>query len=131
VKLCPCPDGAETFILCRSVQRREKEKAMHERFEKRIEAGLTKIVASCRKRRQKPIVVAQRVGKLLGANTRAAGGLRRRGKGRGRPRRIGLVKGECLARLVRLERGMLPAAKQHHGLERRGSLESLHPTHSG
>ncbi len=73
VKLCPCPDGTETFILCRSAQRREKEKAMHERFEKRIEAGLTKIAAGCAKKRQKPIVVAQRVGKLLGANTRAAG----------------------------------------------------------
>ena len=45
VKLCPCPDGAETFILCRSRERREKEKAMHERFEKRIEVGLTKIAA--------------------------------------------------------------------------------------
>ena len=73
VKLCPCPDGDETFILCRSAQRREKEKAMHERFEKKIEAGLTKIAAGCAKKRQKPIAVAQRVGKLLGANTRAAG----------------------------------------------------------
>ncbi len=73
VKLCPCPDGAETFILCRSAQRREKEKAMHERFEKKIEAGLTNIAAGCAKKRQKPIAVAQRVGKLLGANTRAAG----------------------------------------------------------
>lgn len=73
VKLCPCPDGAETFILCRSAQRREKEKAMHERFEKRIEAGITKIADGCAKKRQKPITVAQRVGKLLGTNTRAAG----------------------------------------------------------
>jgi hypothetical protein len=38
VKLCPCPDGgAETYILCRSRARREKEQAMHARFEKRIE----------------------------------------------------------------------------------------------
>lgn len=73
VKLCSCPDGDETFILCRSAARREKEKAMHERFEKRIEVGLTKIADGCAKKRQKPIAVAQRVGKLLGANTRAAG----------------------------------------------------------
>lgn len=72
VKLCPCPDGTETFILCRSAQRREKEKAMHERFEKRIEEGLAKIVASCTKKHQKPILIARRVGRLLGANTRAA-----------------------------------------------------------
>ena len=42
VKKCPDPDGGtETFILCRSTdRRREKEKAMHEKFEKRIEEGL-------------------------------------------------------------------------------------------
>ena len=33
VKLCSAPDGQETFVLCRSGDRREKEKAMHERFE--------------------------------------------------------------------------------------------------
>ncbi|MBM3321621.1 MAG: IS1634 family transposase [Candidatus Eisenbacteria bacterium] len=40
VKLCAGPDGKETFLLCRSAERREKEKAMHERFAARIEAGL-------------------------------------------------------------------------------------------
>src|SRR3990172_8916139 len=51
-KMCPCPDGgAETDILCRSRDRREKEQAMHARFEKRIEEGLAKIAASCAKRR--------------------------------------------------------------------------------
>ena len=40
VKLCPSPDGDETFVLCRSRDRREKEKAMHGRFERRIEEGL-------------------------------------------------------------------------------------------
>ncbi len=73
VKLCPCPGGEETFILCRSADRREKEKAMHSRFEKRIEAGLEKITSGCRKRRQKPVVVAQRIGRLLEQNSRAAG----------------------------------------------------------
>ena len=73
VKLCPCPDGQETFILCRSSDRRDKERAMHDRFERRIEAGLEKITAGCAKRRQKAVAVAQRVGRLLGANSRAAG----------------------------------------------------------
>ena len=31
VKLCPGPGGNETFILCRSAERREKERAMHSR----------------------------------------------------------------------------------------------------
>jgi len=74
VKLCPSPDGAEEmFILCRSKDRQEKEKAIHERFEKRIEEGLKLITESCRKRRQKPVDVARRIGKLLGRNTRAEG----------------------------------------------------------
>ena len=36
VKACHSPDGEETFILCRSKERAQKEKAIHERFEKRI-----------------------------------------------------------------------------------------------
>ena len=73
VRLCPAPGGEELFVLCRSAQRKEKEQAMHERFEKRIEEGLEKIAVSCRKRKQEPVVVAQRVGRLLGQNSRAAG----------------------------------------------------------
>ena len=74
VKLCSCPEGGtETFILCRSRDRQQKEQAMHARFEKRIEEGLTKLVASCTKRRQQPAIIERRVGRLLGQNTRAAG----------------------------------------------------------
>jgi transposase len=74
VKLCPTPDSDdEVFILCRSADRREKEKAMHERFEKRIEDGLTRMANGCQLRKQDPSVVERRIGKLLGRNTRAAG----------------------------------------------------------
>jgi transposase len=73
VKRCTSPDGDETFICCRSEQRRKKEQAIHERFEKRIEEGLKKIEASCSKRKCDPITTAQRVGRLLGQNSRAAG----------------------------------------------------------
>jgi len=74
VKLCPCPAGSEeTFVLCRSRDRREKEQAMHARFEQRIEEGLVKIAASCAKRRQQVAAIERRVGRLLGQNTRAAG----------------------------------------------------------
>ena len=73
VNLCPSPDGDETFVLCRSRDRREKEKAMHGRFEQRIEEGLRRIETSCRKQRLEPVVVAQRLGRLMGQNSRAAG----------------------------------------------------------
>ena len=73
VRLCPTPENGEVFILCRSVARQAKEQAMHERFERRIEEGLKKIAAGCRRSPQKPLVIAARVGKLMGQNTRAAG----------------------------------------------------------
>ena len=66
------PAGDETFLLCRSAPRREKEKAMHERFERRIEQGLLDLQAACIRRRQDAIAIAQRLGKLMGRNTRAA-----------------------------------------------------------
>jgi transposase len=73
VKLCPGPEGQEVFILCRSTERRLKERAMHDRFEQRIEQKLAQMAASCRQRKQDPLLVAQRLGKLLGRNSRAAG----------------------------------------------------------
>lgn len=74
VKLCPDDEGgSEVFILCRSADRRQKEKAMHERFEKRIEEGLNSLVKLAEKRSMTPVQLAQRVGRLMGQNTRAAG----------------------------------------------------------
>jgi transposase len=53
VKLAPGPDSAETFILARSADRGEKEKAMHQRFLERMEAGLTKLQAAAESGRLK------------------------------------------------------------------------------
>jgi transposase len=68
------PDGAETFILCRSADRKEKEKAMHERFSTRIEEGLTRLGRRLEKARaalqRGPI--ERQIGRLLGKNSRAA-----------------------------------------------------------
>jgi len=74
VKLCASPDGeAEMFILCRSRDRREKEKAMHARFAQRIEERLLSMQARCRKQKRDPLKVSRDVGRLLGQNSRAAG----------------------------------------------------------
>ena len=73
VKLCPSPDGVETFILCRSADRQQKEKAIHARFEQRLEEGLEKIEGACRRGKHTAVAIAQRVGRLLGQNTRSAG----------------------------------------------------------
>jgi len=71
-QVCAAPDGTEVFILCRSTARQAKERAMHDRFEQRITEGLEKLAAACRKRAESPVAIAQRVGRLLGQNSRAA-----------------------------------------------------------
>jgi transposase len=75
VKLCAAPDGAdETFILCRSQDRIEKEKAMHARFSARIEQGLEKLrarIAKSQKRLSRDALNRQ-IGRLLQRNQRAA-----------------------------------------------------------
>ena len=73
VKLCQAPDGDdETFILCRSRDRRKKDEAILRHFEQRIEERLTKMAARCQKQKRDPMKVEREVGRLLGKNTRAA-----------------------------------------------------------
>jgi len=73
VKLVPSPDGQETFILARSVDRRAKELAMHEKFIARMEAGLKKMQAAAEAGRLKDEAAAgQRLGRLKQQNSRAS-----------------------------------------------------------
>jgi len=74
-KLCPGPDGRETFLLCRSVERRQKEKAMHARFCARIEQGLVKLAHRLEhtRRRLDRETIGRQIGRLLARNSRAAG----------------------------------------------------------
>lgn len=56
VKQCPSPDSTgEVFILCKSRDRALKEKSMHDRFIKRIKAG-----------------IERRIGRLMQQNSRGA-----------------------------------------------------------
>jgi len=74
VKLCQLPEGdEEVYILCRSSDRREKEEAMHQKFELRIEKELQKIEASCKRRKWKKEVIDRRIGSVMAKNSRAAG----------------------------------------------------------
>jgi len=74
VKICPSPDGdQETYVLCRSRDRSEKEKAMHQRFEQRIDTALEKLTISCEKRRYRKETIDRRVGSIMAKNSRAAG----------------------------------------------------------
>jgi transposase len=73
-KLCPGPDGQETFVLCRSASRREKEMSMHHRFVERIEEGLHSLGRRLDGARS-PVErgVERQIGRLLQRNSRAAG----------------------------------------------------------
>lgn len=74
VKLVPGPDGQETFILARSADRREKEKAMHQRFCERMEVKLQKLRAAADSGRLRDVSVAhQRLGRLKERYWRAGG----------------------------------------------------------
>jgi len=75
VQAHPSPDGTETFLLCRSADRREKERAIHERFVRRIEAGLVRMAGRLQRARRRLDrgTVERQVGRLLAGNSRAAG----------------------------------------------------------
>jgi transposase len=74
VKLVPGPDGNETFLLARSADRRAKERAMHERFIERMEAGLRRLAAAVEIGRLTDEGLAnQRLGRLRERYWRAAG----------------------------------------------------------
>ena len=74
-KACLGPDGAETFLLVRSIERREKERAMHARFGQRIEAGLTRLTRRLSRARRllERGPIERQIGRLLAQNPRAAG----------------------------------------------------------
>jgi transposase len=74
VKLCRCPEGTdETFVLCRSAGRKEKENAILNRFVDRLETKLSQLAEQAGsgkvRSRQK---IERRIGRLLERNRRAA-----------------------------------------------------------
>ena len=74
VKLCRGPDGLETFLLCRSASRIEKERAMHTRFASRIEVGLASLARRIQASRR-PLdrgALERQIGRLLERHARAA-----------------------------------------------------------
>jgi transposase len=73
VKICRGPEGTETFLLCRSASRIEKERAMHERFSQRIEEGLQTLARRIDKstRALERGALERQIGRLLERNSRA------------------------------------------------------------
>ncbi len=74
VKLTRHPETEETVILCRSADRRNKERAMHDKFSQRIEEALQRLAARLAhaKKRVDPAVVNRQIGRILQQNQRSA-----------------------------------------------------------
>jgi transposase len=74
VKVTRHPETGETVILCRSADRRIKERAIHERFSRRINLALDRLSARIAraKKRLDPAVVNRQIGRILQRNQRAA-----------------------------------------------------------
>jgi transposase len=74
VKLVRCPESGETIILCRSAERKSKERAMHEKFSARIEAALARLAGRIDRstKRIDPTQVNRQIGRILQQNQRAA-----------------------------------------------------------
>jgi transposase len=74
VKLCTSPEGGdETFVLCRSEGRKDKETAILKRFIVRLEEGLNKLKEQADQGKLRDRQKAERrIGRLLERNSRAA-----------------------------------------------------------
>ena len=106
-RLVPVPDGgSDTFVLCRSSERRDKEAAMHARFQARMEDELERIaksIASGRLRSRDALF--QRLGRLRKECSRVA-----------RAYRIDVVgEGETLALSWRKDEGHLEFQRRAEG----------------
>ncbi len=74
VKLVSWPDTAEKAILCRSADRRSKERAMHDKFSERIEAALASLAARIESstKRLNASQINRQIGRILQRNQRSA-----------------------------------------------------------
>jgi transposase len=74
VKLTRHSETGETVILCRSADRRSKERAMHDKFSRRIEEALERLASRMArsKKRLDPAIVNRQIGRILQQNQRAA-----------------------------------------------------------
>ena len=132
VKICRGPDTTETFLLCRSASRIDKERAMHERFKARIEAGLDSLERRIDKS-TKPLergAIERQIGRLLGAQQPC----RRRLLDLGLRRRFVCLRHSTtshlshgVGRLGASHRGRLHPSHQHHRVDRRSAVANLHP----
>jgi transposase len=74
VKLTRHPETGETVILCRSADRRSKERAIHDKFSRRIQQSLERLAARVARSKKSldPATLNRQIGRILQQNQRAA-----------------------------------------------------------
>jgi len=75
VKVCPSEDQSETYVLCRSQARKDKDRAIVERFVQRLEKRLDSLGRRLEsaKRQVERGAVERQIGRMLNQTPRAAG----------------------------------------------------------
>jgi hypothetical protein len=130
VKRVAIPGGGETYILCRTKGRKEKEKAIRKRFSTRMEAALQALAKTIEAGRLKD---RNKMERRLGANSSHASpgqqslrcGIARNARGHSSP----LGDERRSQSLARSARRCLRAAHQSSGGIGRGAMVEVHPTH--
>ena len=107
VKRVASPDGSEdTFILCRSSDRRKKEAAIHDRFEQRMDERLVRVEAAVKSGRLRSRdVLHQRLGRIKLEHSRVARAYHFHVEGDGETLRFSWTKDEAKARFLRHTEG--------------------------
>lgn len=107
VKRVAAPDGSEdTFILCRSSDRRKKEAAIHDRFEQRMDERLARLEAAVKSGRLRSRdVLHQRLGRIKLEHSRVARAYHFHVEGDGETLRFSWTKDEAKARYLRHTEG--------------------------
>jgi transposase len=107
VKLVSAPEGKhDTFILCRSSDRRQKEAAIHDRFERAIEDRLGRLQASVESRRLRSRdVLQQRLGRIKTECSRVARAYSFTVEGDGESLRFSWAKDQTKAAFLRHSQG--------------------------
>ena len=117
VKLCRGPDGLETFLLCRSASRIEKERAMHQPL-RQPHRSRTRLARPTHRRRARGALdrgaLERQIGRLLERHARAAARYA-----------ISIEEDPSLASGLRLQLERAPRVGRVGGAERR----HLHPAH--
>jgi transposase len=107
VKQVASPDGSkDTFILCRSTDRRKKEAAIHDRFEQRMDERLVRLEAAVKRGRLRSRdVLQQRLGRIKLEHSRVARAYHFHVEGDGDALAFSWTKDEAKARYLRHTEG--------------------------